>query len=57
MTGQRNEDMILVPRTPTAKMLAAARDEAMAEDANAVWREMIKEFERSSIKNSEVALR
>jgi hypothetical protein len=28
-------------------MLEAAKDEAMAEDANAVWREMIDEYERS----------
>jgi hypothetical protein len=45
--------MILVPRVPTKEMLEAAKDEAMAEDANAVWREMIREFEKSNIENDE----
>jgi hypothetical protein len=51
VTGQ--QEMVLVPRIPTAAMLEAAKDEAMAEDASAVWREMVREFERSSIQNGE----
>jgi hypothetical protein len=45
VTGQ--QDYILVPRKPSAEMLYAAADAALAEDAAAVWEEMIGEYERS----------
>ena len=55
MTGQQETEYVLVPRIPTPRMLEAAEDEAMAEDANAVWREMIREYERSQqLKNTSV---
>jgi hypothetical protein len=55
VTGQQESEYILVPRIPTPQMLEAAKDEAMAEDANAVWREMIDEYERSQkLKNVRV---
>ena len=46
VTGQR-EDMVLVPRNPTKKMLYDAYDCALAEDAQAVWIAMIESFEKS----------
>ncbi len=47
VTGQQ-EDMILVPRIPTAEMLEAASDEAHAENAAGVWKYMIAEYELTS---------
>ena len=47
VTGQQH-DMILVPRKPTSEMLYAAADAALAENAAAVWEEMIAEFEKST---------
>ena len=45
VTGQR-EEMVLVPRIPTKKMLDEAYYAALAEDAGAVWEAMIEEYER-----------
>jgi hypothetical protein len=45
VTGQ--PEYILVPRVPTKKMVDAAYDAALAEDAIEVWKAMISEFESS----------
>jgi len=39
VTGQ--DDMVLVPRKPTPAMIEAAWAEALGENAEGVWREMI----------------
>ena len=49
VTGQRNEEMILVPRKPTKEMLYAASDAALAEDAEWVWESMIESYQSSSL--------
>ncbi len=45
MTGQREVEMVLVPRKPTAEMIEAAWASALAEDALGVWEAMIENFE------------
>lgn len=45
VTGQRESEYVLVPRVPTEKMLRAAADAALAEDAQWVWSSMIESFE------------
>lgn len=51
VTGQEI-DYILVPRKPTAEMIRAAWDAALAEDAAWVWEEMIQSYV-SSVGNSD----
>lgn len=53
MTGQR-EEYVLVPRNPTLEMLKAARDEAEAESATGVWREMLAAFENSQLEKRKI---
>lgn len=43
MTGQ-SEEMVLVPRNPTPEMVEAAWVWALAEDADGVWRAMVKAY-------------
>ena len=47
MTGQQNEDFVLVPRKPTPEMLKAGWADAHDEDAAGVWASMIEEWESS----------
>jgi hypothetical protein len=39
---REESEMVLVPRHPTKEMIEAASDYALAEDAEGVWRAMIK---------------
>lgn len=55
VTGQQ-EDMILLPRTPTKEMLEEGWYEASAENAAGVWRDMIAAWE-SSAKKREIGKR
>lgn len=43
VTGQQSE-YVLVPRKPTPKMIRAAWDAALAEDAAWVWEEMVQSY-------------
>lgn len=47
VTGQQ-EEMVLVPRKPTAEMLEAAWASALEEDAAGVWKSMIREWESTT---------
>jgi hypothetical protein len=40
----KDQEMVLVPRKPTAEMLKAAWADALAEDAAGVWSSMIEEW-------------
>jgi hypothetical protein len=51
VTGQ--QEMILVPKKPTAGMIEAAWADALAEDAGGVWRAMLTEYESSLLKKRE----
>jgi hypothetical protein len=42
-----SDEYIYVPRSPTAEMLRAAWADALAEDAEAVWKSMIEAYENS----------
>jgi hypothetical protein len=53
VTGQR-EDYVLVPRKPTKEMIEAAWADALAEDAEGVWRSMIEQYESSVLEKREV---
>jgi hypothetical protein len=48
VTGQQQQEMVLVPRTPTKEMIDAGWEGALAENAKTVWELMIEEFERST---------
>jgi hypothetical protein len=48
-TGQN----VLVPRTPTASMIKAAWADALAEDAEGVWRSMIEAYENEISRRGE----
>jgi hypothetical protein len=48
VTGQFEDEMILVPRNPTKEMLEAAWADALGEDAAGVWKSMIENWESSS---------
>ncbi len=48
---RKDAEMVLVPRRPTKRMIEAARYDALAEDAAAVWETMIQEW-LTSIGNS-----
>jgi hypothetical protein len=41
VTGQRDREMVLVPRNPTPEMLEAGADDAHNQDARGVWESMI----------------
>ena len=45
VTGQQQDEYVLVPRKPTKAMLEAAWADALAENAEGVWRSMIENFE------------
>jgi hypothetical protein len=45
VTGQQDEEMVLVPRKPTRKMLDATSDNAHDENAAGVWETMIACYE------------
>lgn len=42
--GDDNVEMVVVPRIPTREMLNAAWADALAEDAEGVWKSMIDEW-------------
>lgn len=44
-SGESNSDYVRVPRKPTQEMLRAAWADALAEDAEGVWKSMIEAFE------------
>jgi len=46
VTGQKENEYVLVPRKPTEAMLAAGWYEAHDEDAAGVWRVMVEEWEK-----------
>jgi hypothetical protein len=47
VTGQQDEEMVLVPRNPTKEMLEAGWYEAHDENAAGTWRDMIEAWELS----------
>jgi hypothetical protein len=47
MTGQNENELVLVPRKPTKDMIETAWADALAEDAEAVWRSMTQRYEES----------
>lgn len=59
MTGQRENEFVLVPRKPTAAMIKAGWYEAHDENAAGTWRDMIEawELETSSLQQGEVGQR
>jgi len=54
MTGQEENELVLVPRKPTKEMLDAAWAYEFAEDAAGVWAAMIEQYEKSSRQKREV---